>query len=58
MASTEDREKHAQRRKRNIYAKILHDYRKLYGPRIVEDKSKYKRERINPRDIELEQEDE
>lgn len=57
MASNEDREKHAQRRRRNIYAKVLHDYRKLYSPRIVEDKTKYKREKLDPRQIEVELEE-
>lgn len=57
MASNEEREKHAQRRKHNIYAKVLHEHRKLYGPRVIDSQKIYKREKLNPRDIVEEEEE-
>ena len=60
MANDEDRVKHSRRRKMNIYAKILHDqneYKGAYSLKVMKDKTKYKRERINPREIEVDQAD-
>lgn len=60
MASSEDRERHSKRRKKKIYAKILHDqneYKGAYSLKILKDKTNYKREKLNPREVEVEKDE-
>lgn len=60
MSDPEAREKRSRRRKRNRIAKILYDpneYRGAFSLKVLEDKTNYKRQKINPRDIELSDEE-
>ena len=55
MASNEDREKHFNRRKRNIYAKVLKTENK-FKPKVIDSrKEEYKRIKLNPKDINIEE---
>lgn len=58
MSSNEEREKHSQRRKRNFIAKMLRE-KKMFSPKVINSKkTEYKRERINPRNMESYNDDE
>jgi hypothetical protein len=53
MSSSEDREKHSRRRKRNFVAKILRDpgeHKGAFALRVKQEN--YKRIKLNPREIE------
>lgn len=60
MTDPDDREKHSRRRKRNIMAKVLRDpgeHRGAFALKVIDSrKTKYKREKINVRQIEEENE--
>lgn len=59
MSSLEEREKG--RKKRNRIAQVLRDSGDLKGAfslKIIKPKTTYKREKLNPRNIELEQTEE
>ena len=54
MSSNEEREKHSQRRKRNFIAKMMHE-KKIFSPKVINPKkTEYKRVKIDPRNIESE----
>lgn len=60
MSDDETRAKRSQIRKRNFFAKILHDpneYKGAYSMKIIKDKTKYKREKVNPRKVILEEDE-
>lgn len=58
MASAEDREKH-KRRRTNSIAKDLRSPDGKYKLRVIDPrKEEYKRVRLDPRDIDLEEDDE
>lgn len=55
MASNEEREKHSNRRKRNIYAKVLKTENK-FKPKVIDSrKEEYKRIKLNLKDINIEE---
>ncbi|HRP36282.1 MAG TPA: hypothetical protein PLS50_00575 [Candidatus Dojkabacteria bacterium] len=61
MSDEETRLKHSQRRKRNIFAKVLYDpneFRGAYSMKVVENKNKYKREKLSIKNINIEEENE
>lgn len=60
MSSPEIRERHSKRRKRNIYAKIIHDPNELHGAFSTKIKpakrgQPYRREKINVKDLSFEE---
>jgi len=58
MSSQEDKDRHQKRLKRNRIAKVLFDpneFKGAYSLKIVKDKTKYKREKLTPRNIEVEE---
>lgn len=61
MSDEETRFKHSQKRKRNVFARILYDpneFRGAYSMKVVEDKKKYKREKLSIKKLNLEEENE
>jgi len=57
MSDEETRLKRSRIRKRDFYAKLLFDqneYKGAYSMKVIGNKQKYKREKINPRKVNLE----
>lgn len=56
MSSEEEKEKHKNRRTRNKFAKVLFDpneFKGAFSMKVIGPKNKYKRERLNPRTVEV-----
>lgn len=62
MSEPEEKERHARKRKKNIMAKILRDtgeHKGAFSLKIINPKkTRYKREKVNLKNIEVEMDDE
>jgi hypothetical protein len=57
MASSEEREKHANRRKRNRLAKIVRES-KIFSQKVLPSEKEYRREKIHIREVQPDEDDE